>query len=87
MSKKLAALFLAVLMAFSMTSAFAENASVTVTDMYGREITLSEPATRIVALTPSDCEILCALGCAGRPRQILRLPRLHPGAARGAVGR
>ena len=90
MSKKLAALFLAVLMAFSMTSAFAENASVTVTDMYGREITLSEPATRIVALTPSDCEILCALGCedalVGRgkycdyPASIQELPVVQSGA-------
>ena len=90
MSKKLAVLFLAVLMAFSMTSAFAENASVTVTDMYGREITLSEPATRIVALTPSDCEILCALGCedalVGRgkycdyPASIQELPVVQSGA-------
>ena len=90
MSKKLAALFLAVLMAFSMTSAFAENASVTVTDMYGREITLSEPATRIVALTPSDCEILCAIGCedalVGRgkycdyPASIQDLPVVQSGA-------
>ncbi len=40
-----------------------ESASpITVTDMMGREITLEEPATRIVALTPSDCEILYALG-------------------------
>ncbi len=36
--------------------------AVTVTDMMGREITMDEPATRIVALTPSDCEILYALG-------------------------
>lgn len=39
-----------------------EDKSVTVTDMTGREITLEEPATRIVALTPSDCEILFAIG-------------------------
>lgn len=32
------------------------------TDMTGREIVLDQPASRIVALTPSDCEILCALG-------------------------
>ena len=38
------------------------DTSVTVTDMTGREITLDEPATRIVALTASDCEIICALG-------------------------
>lgn len=40
----------------------AEDAAVTVTDMTGREITLDAPATRIVALTASDCEILYALG-------------------------
>lgn len=38
-----------------------EDTSVTVTDMTGRKITLEEPATRIVALTPSDCEILYAI--------------------------
>lgn len=38
------------------------SSAVTLTDMTGREITLDEPATRIVALTASDCEILYALG-------------------------
>ena len=32
------------------------------TDMTGREITLDAPATRIVALTAADCEILYAIG-------------------------
>lgn len=36
--------------------------AVTVTDMAGREITLDAPASRIVALTASDCEILYAVG-------------------------
>lgn len=40
----------------------AEDAAVTVTDMTGREITPDAPATRVVALTASDCEILYALG-------------------------
>ena len=40
----------------------AEDAAVTVTDMTGREVTLDAPATRVVALTASDCEILYALG-------------------------
>ena len=40
----------------------AEDNSITVTDMTGREITLLEPATSIVALTASDCEILFAIG-------------------------
>lgn len=40
----------------------AVDTSITFTDMTGREITLSEPVTRIVALTASDCEILYAIG-------------------------
>ena len=90
MSKKLIALLLALVLAVSMTAALAEDATVTVTDMYGREITLTEPATRIVALTASDCEILCALGCeealVGRgtycdyPASILEVPVVESGA-------
>ena len=89
MSKKLVSLFLAVLMLLSTSTVLAEDTSVTVTDMLGREITLSEPATRIVALTPADCEILCAIGCedmlVGRgkycdyPESILDLPVLETG--------
>ena len=62
---------------------------ITVTDMMGREITLEEPATRIVALTAADCEILCALGCGdalvGRgeycdyPPEVLALPSVQSG--------
>jgi len=63
MSKKLVSLFLCLLLVCSMTCALAEDTSVSVTDMFGREITLTAPATRIVALTPADCEILCAIGC------------------------
>lgn len=59
MKKLLFLLFALVLIS---TLAIAEG-PVTVIDMLGREITLSEPVTRIVALTASDCEILCALGC------------------------
>ena len=62
MSKKLVSLILAVLMVLCAACAMADDTTITVTDMHGREITLTEPATRIVALTPSDCEILCALG-------------------------
>lgn len=36
--------------------------AITITDMKGRTIALEKPATRIVALTPSDCEILYAIG-------------------------
>lgn len=88
MSKKLISLVLAILMLLSM-SAMAEDNTITVTDMHGREIVLSEPATRIVALTPADCEILCAIGCeemlVGRgaycdyPESILELPELATG--------
>ena len=89
MSKKLASLVFAMLMLFSMAAATAEGDMISVTDMHGREIVLSEPATRIVALTPADCEILCAIGCedmlVGRgaycdyPESILALPELSTG--------
>ncbi len=35
---------------------------ITVTDMMGREVTLAEPATRVVALSAADCEVLYAVG-------------------------
>ncbi len=62
MSGKSVSFLLAVLLLFGCLPALAEG-TVTVTDMYGREITLTEPVTRVVALQPSDCEILCAIGC------------------------
>ena len=89
MFRKCMSLFLGLLMVLSMTGAVAETA-VTVTDMTGREITLTEPATRIVALTASDCEILYALGAGdllvGRgeycdyPEAVLALPAVQSGA-------
>ena len=88
MSKKLVSLFLAVLMLIT-TAALAEEA-ITVTDMFGRVITLEEPATRIIATEPADCEILYALGCGdalvGRglycdyPAEVTALPTVHSGA-------
>ena len=90
MIKKLVSLFLALVMAFSLTAAFAESTAVTVTDMAGREITLDAPATKVVALTASDCEILAALGAedtlVGRgeycdyPESILEVPAVQSGA-------
>ena len=87
MSKKTVSLFLALLMVFSMTAALAE--AITVTDMFGREVTLAEPATRIVAMEPGDCEILCALGCeealvarglyCDYPASVLELPAVASG--------
>ncbi len=62
---------------------------VVVTDMTGREIVLDEPATRIVALTASDCEILYAIGAGdalvGRgeycdyPAEVLDVPSVQSG--------
>lgn len=63
MTRRLVSLLLTMLAILTASYAVAQDAAVTVTDMYGREITLSEPATRVVALSPADCEILCALGC------------------------
>ncbi|MBR2571519.1 MAG: ABC transporter substrate-binding protein [Clostridia bacterium] len=63
MFRRIVSLFLAALMLTAGLSVLAEESMITVTDMYGREITLTEPATRIVAMQPSDCEILWALGC------------------------
>ncbi|NLT38894.1 MAG: ABC transporter substrate-binding protein [Clostridiales bacterium] len=57
--------------------------------MTGREITLEEPATRIVALTASDCEIIYAIGAGdalvGRgeycdyPAEVLDVPSVQSG--------
>jgi len=88
MSKKIVSLFLILLMALGAASALAET--ITVADMFGREVTLDVPVTRIVAMEPSDCEMLCALGCedalVGRgkycdyPASILDLPAVQSGA-------
>lgn len=66
------------------------DTSVTVTDMTGREIVLEEPATRIVALTASDCEILYAIGAGdalvGRgeycdyPAEVFDVPSVQSGS-------
>ena len=63
MTKRIVAMLLSLLLLLPAFGAMAEGTAVTFTDMMGREITLAEPATRIVALTAADCEILCALGC------------------------
>lgn len=86
MSKKWFVQFL-VLLLMCLTAAQAEG--VTVTDMFGREVSLPKPATRVVAMEPSDCEILCALGCedalVGRgvycdyPASVLDLPAVQSG--------
>ena len=87
MSRKIVFLFLALLMAVSLAPAAAE--SITVTDMFGREVNLNGPVTRVVAMEPSDCEILCDLGCGdalvGRglycdyPAEVLQVPAVQSG--------
>ncbi len=63
--------------------------SVSITDMKGREITLDQPAERIVALTASDCEILYAIGAGDKlvgrgtycdyPEEVLEVPEVNSG--------
>ncbi|MBQ9308096.1 MAG: ABC transporter substrate-binding protein [Clostridia bacterium] len=87
MFRRLLSLFLCAFMLLGMTAASAEG--VTVTDMTGREITLDAPASRIVALTAADCEILYALGAGdllvGRgeycdyPEEVLTVPSVQSG--------
>ena len=71
------------------SSADASAPFVTITDMTGREITLDEPATRIVALSAADCEVLFAIGggdaLVGRgeycdyPAEVLDIPSVESG--------
>lgn len=66
-----------------------QTSVVSVTDMTGREVTLEEPASRIVVLTACDCEILYALGAGdlivGRgefcdyPAEVLDVPTVQSG--------
>lgn len=87
MMKKLVALMLAALLALAFTAASAQSR--TVTDMFDREVTLQGEITRIVAMEPSDCEMLYALGCedalVGRgvycdyPAAVLELPAVQSG--------
>lgn len=55
-------LTLALLLPMTVGCGLAEVGGVAITDMKGRAITLDAPATRVVALTAADCEILYALG-------------------------
>ena len=62
---------------------------ITVTDMMGREVTLEKPATRVIALSAADCEILYAVGAGdllvGRgeycdyPAEVLEAPAVQSG--------
>ena len=71
----------------------AQDTSITVTDMNGREITLPAPAVRIVAVSPADCEIVAALApdvLVGRgtycnwPEEILDVPVITSGSGLSA---
>lgn len=89
MTRKLVSLFLCMALLCACIPALAEG-SLTVTDMKGREITLDAPASRIVAITASDVEILYALGAGdllvGRgeycdwPAEVLDKPVVKSGA-------
>ncbi len=43
-------------------TASTENSDVVLTDMTGKQIALTKPAEKFVALSPTDCEVLYALG-------------------------
>lgn len=60
--KRLFCIVLAMIIAACAVTAFASAEEISITDMMGREVKLSAPAQRIVALTAADCEILYAIG-------------------------
>ncbi|MBQ8996164.1 MAG: ABC transporter substrate-binding protein [Oscillospiraceae bacterium] len=71
------------------TPEVSENTSIVFTDMAGREVTLDRPAEKVVALEPSDCEILYAIGAGntlvGRgeycdyPAEVFDIPAVQSG--------
>ncbi len=92
MQRKPVALLLALLLALPCLPALADG--VTAVDMKGREITLDAPATRVLAVSAAECEILYALGAGdtlvGRsescnyPAEALSLPVVASGAGLNA---
>lgn len=60
--RRLFCIVLAMIIAACAMTAFASAEEISITDMMGREVKLSAPAQRIVALTAADCEILYAIG-------------------------
>lgn len=50
------------MLAFPAFAGETEAEGITLTDMVGHEVTLDHPAEKVVALQPSDCEILYAIG-------------------------
>ena len=55
-------LVLALALSLAACGGSAKKGDITVTDMTGREVTVKQPVTRVVALQPADCEILYAIG-------------------------
>ncbi len=88
MKRKLTSLLLALTLVCACLPALADG--VTVEDMKGRVITISAPATRVLAVSAADCEILYALGAGdtlvGRgeycnyPEAVQDLPVVNSGA-------
>lgn len=60
--KKLFSLLLVMAMLLACTAVSAEGTAVEVTDMTQRTVTLDAPATRVVAITAANVEVLYALG-------------------------
>ncbi len=60
--KKLFSLLLAMVMLLACTAVNADGTAVEVTDMTQRTVTLDAPATRVVAITAANVEVLYALG-------------------------
>ncbi|MDR1687515.1 MAG: helical backbone metal receptor [Clostridiales bacterium] len=68
----------------------AASSEITVTDMTGREVKLTGTAEKIVVLSPSDCEILYALGAGGAvvgrgeycdyPAEVSQVPAVQSGS-------
>lgn len=89
MKRKLLGLLIVLALLALVPCALAQGVSIT--DMMGRDIALDAPVTRVVAVTPADCEILCALGAeetlVGRgeycdyPQSVLEVPPVESGAA------
>jgi len=90
MHKKLLGLALVLMMVLTANCGLADTSAINVTDMMDRPITMDAPATRIVALTAADCEILYALGAGetlvGRgaycdyPAEVLLVPSVESGS-------
>lgn len=90
MKKRVVSILSALALAAFCAPALAADAAVSLTDMAGREISLDEPVSRIIALNPADCEILYAIGAeallAGRgeycnyPEAVTEIPSVASGA-------